>query len=252
MSEHRLDRIIIERPRSGMRISSRRVSGQQKELARITAEASEDGLLQPYLIKTRNRTKYFSDHLAPLRRFLTSRVGKPWDLVYSELCHKLDKTTLSGQHLLSHLWELVERHVVIIDGVLYARHNRNYPLVCGRGQWRNQFYVRPETGVLCFLQSEPREPVKPVEESIWEGSDRCYRQIDGIWYFITFSSAPIKGKIIDLLLQSELTYYTAQQEYGRPIYASHKRHATKKEIRTIRQRLKAQLEGKKKSSKANR
>ncbi|MBD2576131.1 hypothetical protein [Oscillatoria sp. FACHB-1406] len=248
MSEHRLDRIIIERPRGGRRISSTRITGYQKELARITAVASEEGLLQPYLIKTRNRTKYFSDHLAPLRRFLNSKVGKPWDLVYSELCHKLDITTLSGQHILSHLWDFVERYVIFIDGVLYARHRQNYPLVRGQGQWRNRFYIHPETGVLCLIPIAPQERLQLVDDWLWEGSDRCYRQIEGIWYFVTFSSAPIKGKIIDLLLQSELTYSTAQQEYGRPIYACHKRHATKKEIRTIRQKLKARLKSRKKAS----
>ncbi len=43
MSEHRLDEITIERPRGGMRQSSRRLKGVRKKLDRLTLEASEDG-----------------------------------------------------------------------------------------------------------------------------------------------------------------------------------------------------------------
>ncbi|MEO0827185.1 MAG: hypothetical protein AAFY67_16220, partial [Cyanobacteria bacterium J06642_9] len=62
MSEHRLAEIVIERPRSGMRMSSRRLKGEKKRLYQLTLEASENGLLSPYLIKPRQKSKYFSDH----------------------------------------------------------------------------------------------------------------------------------------------------------------------------------------------
>ena len=55
MSEHRLAEIVIERPRSGMRMSSRRLKGEKKRLYQLTLEASEDGLLSPYLIKPRQQ-----------------------------------------------------------------------------------------------------------------------------------------------------------------------------------------------------
>lgn len=70
MSEHRLSEIVIERPRSGMRISLKKLKGFKKQLQKITEDASQDGLLSPYLIKPRNKSKYLSDHLGPLRRFL--------------------------------------------------------------------------------------------------------------------------------------------------------------------------------------
>jgi hypothetical protein len=53
MSEHRLSEIVIERPRGGRRISLKKVTGNKKFLHQLTQEASEDGLLQPHLLKPR-------------------------------------------------------------------------------------------------------------------------------------------------------------------------------------------------------
>ncbi|MDY6786220.1 MAG: hypothetical protein SW833_27350 [Cyanobacteriota bacterium] len=251
MSEHRLDRIVIERPRSGMRISSRRIKGHKKELGRITKEATIDGLLQPYLIKTRNRTKSFSDHISPLYRWLRSKVGQPWDKVYGELCWKLDSTTLSGQHILSHVWGFVERHVVIIDGIPYQKDRQNHAL----NGWRNQLYVHPETGILCLAPKRKKaksQPCDNIANIVQVDPLHQYRKLDGVWYFVTFGSVLYKEvandilphkeltyfkKIVkDVLLNQELSYNSAYREYGSPIYARHKRHATKKEIKKIKQR----------------
>jgi hypothetical protein len=111
MSEHRLSEIVIERPRGGMRISLKKLKGFKKQLYKLTEDTSQDGLLSPYLIKPRNKSKYLSDHLGPLRRFLRSHVGPPWNDAYSKLCQQLDSNTMAGQHVLSHVWDYVERHV---------------------------------------------------------------------------------------------------------------------------------------------
>ncbi len=146
MSEHRLSEIVIERPRVGMRISLKKLKGFKKQLDKLTQEASQDGLLSPYLIKPRNKSKYLSDHLGPLRRFLRSRVGQPWNNVYSELCHRLDHNTMAGQHVLGHVWDYVEQHVELINGIPYYKSRRHLRLA----NWRHiQLYVHPETGILC-------------------------------------------------------------------------------------------------------
>lgn len=101
MSEHRLGEIVIERPRGGMRIKSTRLAGYHKELNRITQEATEEGLLRPYLIKNRYKSKWLSDHLGLLLRLLRSQVGQPWNQIYSRLCRDLNPQTLAGQHVIS-------------------------------------------------------------------------------------------------------------------------------------------------------
>lgn len=139
MSEHRLSEIVIERPRGGRRISLKKVTGFKKQLYKITQDAIQDGLLNPYLIKPINKSKYLSDHLGPLRRFLRSQVGQPWNDVYSQLCQRLDPSTMAGRHVIDHVWDYVERHVEIIDGGFYSKPYQGY---------RNQLDVSPKRSLL--------------------------------------------------------------------------------------------------------
>lgn len=232
MSEHRLGEIVIERPRSGLRISLRKHSGYRKYLDKITADATEDGLLNQYIIKPRNKTKYFSDHLGPLHRWLRFKVGQPWNKVYSELCYKLDPRGLSGQHILSHVWGFVELHVVLIDGVPYERTNErslaNY--------WREALYVHPETGILCIAHKQKKEAPKKRDDLLFVDSYHQYQKINDIWYLITFKDLTF-DVARDVLLKIVINEKLAVKNYRRKIYAASKRQCNKKEIKLIRMQL---------------
>src|SRR5437868_3439582 len=52
-------------------------------------------------------TKSFTDNLEPLIRFLNTHQGKNWNKLYSELCGKLDRRTVAGEHVFNHLWDFV-------------------------------------------------------------------------------------------------------------------------------------------------
>jgi hypothetical protein len=242
MSEHRLSEVVIERPRHGWRISLKKYCGYRKQLDKLTQEASEDGLFRPYLIKPRNKTKSLSDHLGPLRRYLHAKVGQPWNDVYSELCRRLDTSTLAGQHVLSHVWGYVERHVELREGIPY--HKTSWggvqrPLTSG---YYGQLYVHPETGILCLLarnapalQSGQKSQPQAVE-SLFLDRDHEYRQLAGIWYLITFADLPRSPDqyVFDVLLKDlicrDLRNYKTR-------YAAHKRQCNKKEIRLILKRI---------------
>ena len=232
MSEHRLGEIVIERPRSGWRISSRKCSGYRKTLEKITDEATEDGLLNHYIIKPRNKTKYFSDHIRPLYRWLRSKVGQPWNAVYSELRKKLDTRGLSGQHILFHVWHFVELHVVLIDGVPYERTNErslsNY--------WRETLYVHPETGILCLAEKLNKEAPKKPDDLLIIDSYHQYRKICDIWYLITFKNLNFDFAR-DVLLKIVINEKLAVQNYHRKIYAASKQQCNKKEIKWITMQL---------------
>ncbi|NET50230.1 MAG: hypothetical protein F6K09_16255, partial [Merismopedia sp. SIO2A8] len=174
MSEHRLDEILIERPRSGWRKKTPR---NTKFWRQLTEEASTDGFLQPYRVKNRNRTKYLSDHLGPLRGFLQSRVGQRWDDIYSELSQRLDRNTLTGQHVIQHLWSEVYRHVEIVDGVVYSKPGAD-GWCSGEelGRWCREFYVHPETGVLCVVQRKPRRPKPKPDKNVIKINDQYRHQ----------------------------------------------------------------------------
>ena len=157
MSEHRLDRIVIERPRSGMRISSqkriRRQIKQQLQQAKYDYQEADIGTLKPCYKQAERgiRSKDFSDHLNPLYRWLHSKVGQPWDDVYAELSQLLEFNTLAGQHILVHVWGFVTRDVVIIDRIPYEL-GYHFPRELGTWRGKGELYVHPETGILCITK----------------------------------------------------------------------------------------------------
>lgn len=237
MSEHRLNEITIERPRSGMRCSSRRLKGVQKTLNRITEIASEDGLLSPYLIKTRDKTKSLSDHLGPLRRFLRSKVNQPWDEIYSDLCQRLDPNTMTGQHVISHLWDYVEQHVDLVDGIPYRKaYSRygNYRL--GNG-YRDEFYIHPETGILLLAERSPKSPPQKPEDFVAIDAYRQYRKLNDVWYLIVFQDLPDCKLVWDVLLKAHVTPEIAERKYGRKIYADRKIQCSKRLLKTVYAKL---------------
>jgi len=233
MSEHRLSEIVIERPRGGMRKNSSRLKGVRRMLDRLTIEARDEGLLSPYLIKVRQKTKYFSDHLNPLRQYLRSKVGQHWDEVYSELCQDLDISTLSGQHILSHLWQYVERYVEIIDG---KPCRKPYDRFSYRsfGSYYNQFYIHPETGILCEAVRSPKVIPPNSEDKIELDRTHYYYKLDDIWYLITFAEVPAIAEVRDVVLKA---YIQPETTAYKGLYAAQKRQCNKKEIGWIRSYL---------------
>jgi len=226
MSEHRLAENVIERPRRGLRISSRKVKGQKISLVKLTEEATTDGLLSPYLIKPRNKTKSFSDCLGSLYQWLQSHVGQYWDDVYSKLCQILDITTLSGQHIVSHVWGYVERDAVLIDGVPFRRKSRNfYDTSLPLGYWYKQLYVHPETGILCLAKRIPKVPKKKPDDFVFVDAYHHYRKIDDLWY--AFELADIEPLAIN----------TNKSSVNREKYVASKRQCNKKQIKLIMEQI---------------
>lgn len=241
MSEHRLNEIVIERSRSGTRISPKKLTGFKKELNKITQEAGQDGLLSPYLIKPRHKykTKFLSDHLGPLRRFLRSKVGQPWDRVYSELCRRLDSNSLTGRHVLSHVWDYVEPHVELIDGIPCRKSGGR----CGEplnNYWRDNLYVHPETGILCFAgeKRRKRRQRKPPTDAVPLDDFRQYQKIDNIWYLITFKAFPCSSEaFVRDVLRGVITDKEAIIVRGKRVYAAEKKQCSKKEVKFILSQL---------------
>ncbi|MDZ8257945.1 hypothetical protein [Nostoc sp. ChiQUE01b] len=239
MSEHRLSEIVIERPRGGRRISLKKVTGFKKQLYKITQDAIQDGLLNPYLIKPTNKSKYLSDHLGPLRRFLRSKVGQPWNDVYSQLCQRLDPSTMAGQHVIDHVWDYVERHVEIIDGGFYSKPYQGYRTQLDVSH-RDRFYIHPETGILCAAEKIPRKQKQKQEQTdiVIIDNYHQYQKLNEIWYLITFKYFPpppthyVTDVVKGIIHRSAAIMYR-----NRMIYAVRKQQCNKKEIRFILNQL---------------
>ena len=239
MSEHRLSEITIERPRSGMRISLKKTTGFKKRLQKLTQDASEDGFLRPYLLKPRNKSKYLSDHINPLRRYLRSHLGHSWNDVFSKLCKRLSSNTLAGQHVRSHIWDFVELHVEMVDGVPYRKASSWRGVGPLYSYYHERFYVHPNTGILCLAAKESPKRSEPRNDILNLDGYRQYRQLNGIWYRVTFREFPqVPTAIVtDVLRKTTISYRDSQQFYGKPIYATEKKQCNKKEIRFILRQL---------------
>lgn len=92
------------------------------------------------LVGPEDHRKEFNDHLAPLVRFLQSRLGKAWSEVNSEIRQEANSRSMLGFHLVVHFKAMVKRNVFIVDNL--PVNTKGLPLRPG------VFYVNPETGIL--------------------------------------------------------------------------------------------------------
>src|SRR5262245_27053478 len=184
-----MSKVVTERPRWGHRLPS----GKTRLRIRSYDSDNEYDNLPKRVSGSRSKyiraeeIKYFSDLLGPLLRFLRKNVGRPWDLVYSEMKESLDDRKVTGRHIFEHVdWE-VETHVFIdSDGELYKWGYSGRRPVYG-------FYVDPRTGLLCWNDNNPwrraRDKSKTAAEEITHvrlSANTCYVKVNGIWYFIEY------------------------------------------------------------------
>src|ERR1700752_2933058 len=107
-------KVIVERPRlKGWAWS------KPKGYLRQLRQYGEDGPPQREGIKRcwKSGTKGLNEHLGPLRRYLDSQVGRPWNKVFSEICAHIERSSAVQDHVRDHVADYVTTHVILIDGV---------------------------------------------------------------------------------------------------------------------------------------
>jgi len=193
-------RLLVSRPRTGgWPIKGRKNAKRWRDDYDLTLKREP---------MSRGRgSKYLNENLNPLRRFLRSRVGRLWDDVYSELREHLRVDSAVQLHVFQHLWEFVERHVEMVDGVAYALAAKgDHPL----GTPWAPFYIHPETRRLCESDAGHRHWLKIRRERLGlevpPDDDRhtidraaVARRIDGVWYRIELKPLPDEGEVWDIL-----------------------------------------------------
>jgi hypothetical protein len=266
MSEHRLDRITIERPRRGSHGKSKHLRRLAQDNTRFVEplNGADLGDVESYEFdvldnlprqltgrkeaKYAGNQKYLTDNLKPLERYLHKQVGRPWNKVYSELCKRLDRSTVSGMHVFSHIHQFVEGFIepgkdnYYYESIIFEQIGKRMVPHVSRGRWRskrplyNVLYIHPSTGILTL--AKPKVAVKPqVNQVVMNGCH--FHKVNGIWYEVFFQKFPEesscrgKGSMFDALADRLLTTDEASQCYGKWIYAESKRQCNKYEIRAI-------------------
>lgn len=147
--DKRLHEELIECYRSGNQGKNKR-KGYQKNAGNTDFENEK----QKEGIKARSGGfKLQCDNLSLLIRFLEKHEGKYWNKVYSQLCKKMDKKTLLGQHVFDHLEDFVVTNVKIEDGKIIGQSRWGSPqeLI---SYWHPQFYVHPKSGQLMRVKKK--------------------------------------------------------------------------------------------------
>jgi hypothetical protein len=142
--------IIIERPRYGGH-------GSAKGRYAMKRRTNPEVLPCKEPMWFRGKSKELNENLAPLRRFLGRRVGRPWNTVWSELREFLSPKNAVQKHVYDHVLQFVELNPVMIDGIPHHPEARGpnrdqfWPLsIYG---WRG-FYVCPRTGLLRLAKTD--------------------------------------------------------------------------------------------------
>lgn len=118
--KHRIDRIIVSRPRRRTSCSccaaraSRLARRHGRAAARIAYDQTDGDGENFVRIKHRPRLRpvdftQHADHLSPLERALEKRVGDAWNAVWSDISSVSDPRSLRGWHLRQHVNFLVEQ-----------------------------------------------------------------------------------------------------------------------------------------------
>lgn len=241
-----MGKVLVERPRVGRwRSDGGPVKGYRKRVRKLTETG--DGPPAREGIKVRSGgTKFFNEHLGPLRRFLNSNVGRPWDKVYSEICEFVDRGNVVQKHILTHLFDYVVTQTVLIDGEpCDARGgHRRYSHPLRTSDYRHQWYVCPKSGLLRRSQYVPRErkPKPPAGETppayIWVGDRAQVRWAGGGWELVEVAPLPRVefrwragwDAVLGTTVQN-VTEAVARNTYGRPVYAVSRRQLARKELK---------------------
>lgn len=234
-----MSKVIVERPRLGG--GARLPKGDRR---RSQSSCIDDVPLQEGMRRRWSRSgsyKSLNENLAPLRRFLQRRVGRPWDNVFSEICEHLRITSAVQKHVRDHLHDLVAIHVKLDGRIIRPKAGRSS---WGADEIYQPFYVHPRTG---YLRANPRK-----SKTLYRDRPRDYividdlrqiRRVNEIWYAVKLAPLPKNGPSVwDAILRISLQYTSETARnltnlYGSVVYASSKRQLNSREIRNYRDEI---------------
>jgi hypothetical protein len=135
-----MNKVIGETYRSGGR-SIPKLGRQPRDVENF---ANREGIRRPYQAAWGRYMKETKENNTPMRRYLSKQVGRPWNLVYSEIRRTYDARNPLNNRIL----ELVElfvttRGLFVQDGQVLETSNY------GAASPPNDLFVHPLTGLLC-------------------------------------------------------------------------------------------------------
>lgn len=179
-------KVIVERPRVGSRLPSRK-KGYRKYVQRTGLDNLP--IREPLLGHWRGKGRYLNEHLGPMRRFLRSNVGRPWNKVHQELCEHVSFNNPVQSHVLTHVFDYVQQRVEVRGREVFSlnRWRGGRPLDPGT------MYVCPSTGLLKLVRSPA--PSQPPER-FGLGRLTQYHRRNGVWWELRLRGLSEPGEVL--------------------------------------------------------
>jgi hypothetical protein len=253
-----MSKVIVERPRTG-----RAVAGTRPGRMRALVDDDGDPIRAKGAKEPKGRapkTKRLNENLNPLKRYLASNVGRPWNKVYSEISEHLKPASTVQQHVRDHIEDFVAVKTRMKAGkvvVTSARFGGERPLE--RDQSR--FYVHPRTGLLrknehrisrTALARELRETKQAALDARMRVIDAKTQVhlFDGAWWEVKLAKilrqkvadrhggiGYIEHPYVDVVRSAKFTKLALAELSGRhDVYAAEKRQLSKSEIKRLKLR----------------
>lgn len=189
-----MGKCVLERPRRGSSARSYKVRHHGKIV--MTEDGPEYfGAMKIKMhmgatpIRTWDDEKSFTDVIGPLRGYLRSSCGRPWNDVFSEISGVLGNAGYALGHIITDHVDVATHTWRGESGKVWD--DKDGTTCVSEGSWRaSDFYVEPETGILRATKRTVREKKRePITALSAGGQD--YRLIDGIWYVCVATILPV-------------------------------------------------------------
>lgn len=231
-------KVIVERPRYGSRSPALK-KGYRKHLQRTSID--ELPRHEPMLGRWRGLGRFLNEHLGPLRKFLRSCVGRPWNKVHQELCEHVNFDNAVQNHVLTHVFQYVELHVEIRNGRPCYAPGDGWRRRWGRPLPAGHMYVCPRTGLLREVRASRSH--RPPQRVMSEGYVQYHRRNDQWWEVRLRPLPETLDDQFDLWMERPLSRIAVTDLislYGGKLFAISKRLLTRRQERELCRRLRAQ------------
>lgn len=241
-----MSKVIVERPRLG-----RSRAGLRPGRTRVVTDDDGEPLRAvrggraPKRDKA-EKTKSLNETLNPLRRYLASNVGRPWNKVYAEISEHLKPTSTVQQHVRDHLEDFVAVKTRMKAGsvTMTPRYGGERTLA----DTHCRFYVHPRTGLLRENPHYSGWNARLRKAKAAADAERCARMriiddktqlhlFDGAWWEVKLAKKRSEGPNVDVVRRAKLSTMPGNQLYARDgVYAVDKRQLSKAEMKRLKLR----------------
>jgi len=236
-----MSKVIVERPRLGRSVAGKKPGRSQALVDDDGEPIRARGAREPK--RPPQKTKNLNETLNPLKRYLASNVGRPWNKVYSEISEHLKPTSTVQQHVRDHVDDFVATKTRMKGGVVVVT-----PRFGGERTLDEDwclYYVHPRTGILRKNEKYKRWTQRRREQRKKAEAELAARMrvvdektqihlFDGVWWEVKLAKIPPGALYSDVVHRAKLSKMDGEKLYGRyGVYARDKRQLSKAEIKKL-------------------